>query len=122
MSELCDAVHTAISRGARTTDEIIGECSRAGLSYRPETVALFLRLSHATIERDGAWRSSARSKVDRILAGLQKAFATGQTYIPMHRLSRYFDDGEPITADDIVAACAQTGAYRAKGKLILRVQ
>jgi hypothetical protein len=122
MSKLYDAVHTAIGRGARTTDEIVGECSRMGLPYRPETVELFLRLSHEAVERDGAWSRTGRSKQDRVVAGLQKAFASGQTYMPMDRLSRFLDEGEPVTVDDIVTACATTGAFRVKGNLILRVQ
>jgi|SRR5947209_2443027 len=122
MSKLYDAVHAAMARGAQTTEEIVGECTRGGLRLRPETVELFLRLSHETAERGGAGSRSGRSKQDRVVVGLQKAFASGQTYMPMDRLSRFLDDGEAVTADDIVAACAATGAFRVKGKLILRVQ
>ena len=122
MSNLYDSVTAAIARGARTMDEIVSECSRAGLPYRPQTVKLFLRLSKEAVECEGAWHRTRRSKQDRVVAGLQKAFAAGQTYLPMDRLSRFLDEGEPVTADDIAAACALTGAYRVKGTLILRVK
>jgi len=54
------------------------------------------------------------------LTGLQKAFASGQTYLPVDRLSRFLDDGEPITGDDIAAVCKESGQYRLQGKMILR--
>jgi len=87
---------------------------------RAETIGLFLHLSHETMEREGTWGRKRGSKYERILTGLQKAFASGQTYLPVDRLSRFLDDGEPITGDDIAAACKESGQYRLQGKMILR--
>lgn len=122
MSKLYDAVHAVLSRGLRSTEEIVTECRRAGQTCRPETIELFLHLSRETVERQGAWCRKGGSKRERIAAGLQKAFAGGQTYLPLDRLSRFLDDGEPITGDDIANACRESGHYRLQGKLILRVQ
>jgi hypothetical protein len=122
MSKLYDAVHAVLARGSRSTEEIVSECRRAGHTCRPETIELFLHLLHETVEREGSWGRKGGSKHDRIMTGLQKAFAAGQTYLPMDRLSRFLDEGEPITGDDIAAACKDSGEYRVQGKLILRVQ
>lgn len=120
MSKLYETVHVVLARGPRATEEIMTECRRVGLTCRPETIGLFLHLSHETVERDGAWSGKGGSKHGRILTGLQKAFAAGQTYLPMDRLSRFLDDGEPITIDDIDAACKESGQFRLQGKIILR--
>src|SRR5438128_890657 len=120
MSKLYKKVHAVLGRGPRSMEEIITECRRAGLACRPETIGLFLHLSHETIEGDGTWSRKGGSKCDRILTGLQKAFASGQTYLPMDRLSRFLDEGEPITADDIAAVCKDSDQYRLQGKMILR--
>jgi hypothetical protein len=122
MSRLYETVHAVLARGPRCTEEIITECRRAGQSCRPETITLFLHLSHETVDRDGTWSRKAGSKNDRILTALQKAFASGQAYVPMDRLSRFLDEGEPITGDDIASACKECGQYRVQGTLILRVQ
>jgi hypothetical protein len=122
MSKLYDAVHAVLVRGSRSTEEIVSECRRAGQTWRSETIELFLRLSRETVEGDGAWGRKGGSKHDRILTGLQKAFAAGQTYLPMDRLSRFLDEGEPITGDDVAAACKESGQFLLQGKLILRVQ
>jgi hypothetical protein len=120
MTKLYETVHAILARGPRSREEIITECRRAGQTCGPETIGLFLQLSHETVERDGAWNRKGGSKYDRILTGLQKAFAAGQTYLPMDRLSRFLDEGEAITGDDIAAACKDSGQYRLQGKLILR--
>jgi len=120
MSKLYDTVHAVLSRGPRSTEEIVTDCRRAGLTVRAETIGLFLHLSHETMEREGTWGRKRGSKYERILTGLQKAFASGQTYLPVDRLSRFLDDGEPITGDDIAAACKESGQYRLQGKMILR--
>ena len=122
MSKLYETVRAVLSRGPRSTDEIITDCRRAGQICRPETIGLFLQLSHETVERDGTWSRKGGSKHDRILTGLQKAFAAGQTYLPMDRLSRFLNEGELITGGDIAAACNASGQYRVQDKLILRVQ
>jgi hypothetical protein len=121
MSKLYETVYAILARGPRTKEEIVTECRRAGLACRPETIALFLHLSHEAVERDSAWSRRAGSKQDRILTGLQKAFASGQSYLSIDRLSRFLDEGEPITADDIAAACKDSGIYRLQGKMILRM-
>jgi hypothetical protein len=120
MSKLYETVHAVLARGPRSTEEVITESRRAGQTCRPETIGLFLQLSHETVDRDGTWSRKGGSKHDRILTGLQKAFAAGQTYLPMDRLSRFLDEGEPITGDDIAAACKESGQFRLQGKLILR--
>jgi len=122
MSKLYETVYAVLTRGPRSTEEIITECRRAGQTCRPETIGLFLQLSRETVERDGTWSRKGGSKHDRILTGLQKAFAAGQTYLPMDRLSRFLDEGEPITGNDIATACKESGQFRVQGKLILRVQ
>lgn len=122
MSKLYDAVHAALVGGARTTEEIVNECRRAGHACRPETIELFLHLSQEIVEREGVWGRKRGSKHDRIMTGLQKAFAGGQAYVPMDRLSEFLDDGEPISGDDISAACEAGEPYRVQGKLILRVR
>ena len=120
MSKLYETVCAVLARGPRTKEEIVTECRRAGLACRPETITLFLHLSRQLAETDGAWRRRANSKPDRILTVLQKAFASGQTYISIDRLSQFIDETEPLTADDIAAACKDSGLYRLEGKLILR--
>src|SRR4051794_16982375 len=104
MSRLHDTISAILARGPRATEEVIADCRRAGCDCRPETIHLFLLLSHEAVEREGLWSRNGGSKHDRILLGLQKAFAAGQTYLPIDRLSRFLDEGEPITGDDIVAA------------------
>ena len=121
MSKLYDAVHAALVGGARTTEEIVNECRRAGHTCRPETIELFLHLAQEIVEHEGAWGGKRGSKHDRIMTGLQKAFAGGQAYVPMDRLSEFLDEGEPISGDDISAVCEEGEPYRVQGKLILRV-
>jgi hypothetical protein len=121
MSKLYDAVHAVLARGSRSTEEIVTECRRAGQTCQGETIELFLRLSHEIVAHEGAWGRKGRSKHERIMTVLQKAFSAGQTYLPVDRLSRFLDEGELITGDDIAAACKESGQYRLQGKLILRV-
>ena len=71
-----------------------------------------------------AKRFSARGR-DRgngvdVASAVREAFAARQAYMPMDRLSRFLEEGEPITGEDIVAACNESGQYRVQGKLILR--
>jgi len=120
MSKLYETVQAVLARGPRSTDELLTECRRAGQTCRPETISLFLHLSHETVERDGTWRRKGGSKHDRVLTGLQKAFASGQTYLPMDRLSRFLDEGEPITVEDIDAACRASGQFRRQAGFIHR--
>ena len=122
MSKLYEAVHAVLARGPRSTEEILTDLRRAGQACRPETIGLFLHLSHEMVERDGTWSRKGDSKYDRILSGLQNAFTSGQTYLPMDRLSRFLAEGEAITGDDIVTACRESGQYRLQGKMILRTQ
>lgn len=121
MSKLYEAVHAVLARGPRSTEEIVAECRRAGYACRPETVELFLRLSRETAEREGIWSRKLGSKTERILAGLQQAFAGGQTYLPMDRLNRFLDDEEPVTGDEIAAACQESGRFKVQGNLVLRI-
>lgn len=120
MNNLYETIHAVLARGPRSAEEIITECRRVGQICRPETIGLFLQLSHDTVERDETWSRQGGSKHDRILTGLQKAFAAGQTYLPMDRVSRFLDECEPITGDEIDAACKESGQFRRQGKLILR--
>jgi hypothetical protein len=119
MSKLYDAIHTAILRGARTTDEIVSECRRSGLGCRPETIELFLKLSRETSITNGVWAQIKASKEDRILAALADAFAGGQTYLPVNRLAKLLP-GEAVTIEEIATACRASGLYRLQGSLILR--
>jgi len=122
MSKIFETVHAVLSRGPRPTEEIITECRRSGQTCRPETIGLFLQLSHEMVERNGVWSCKGISKNDRILQGLQKAFAAGQAYLPMDRLWQFLNEGELITSDDIASALINSGQYWVQGKLILRVR
>ena len=51
MSKFYESVMSALSRGPRSTEEIVTECKRAGLSCRPETIALFLELQARDVDR-----------------------------------------------------------------------
>jgi hypothetical protein len=120
MSKLYDMVHAALAKGPRTTDEIIAECRRPGLPCRPETIQLFLQLSREIEQRDGAWTLRESSKRQRALGALQKAFDGGKTYMPIDRLAEFLDEDNPMTQDDITAACEESGQYRVQGRFILR--
>lgn len=120
MSKLYDVVHGALARGPRTTEEIIAECWRPGLPYRPETIQLFLRLSREIEQRDGTWSLQGGSKQQRLLVALQKAFASGGTYVPIDRLGQFVDEQDAVTQEDIAAACTASGLYRLQGRFILR--
>jgi hypothetical protein len=120
MSKLYETVHAVLARGPRSTDEVVTECRRAGQACRLETIGLFLLLSHGVVEREGAWSRKGGSKHERIIVGLQKAFAGGQAYLPADRLSQFLDEGEPITREDIAAACEESGQYRLQGTMIVR--
>ena len=120
MSKLYETVSGVLARGSRSTEEVVTECARAGLQCRPETVSLFLQLSREIAQRDGLWCRTGGSKQERILIGLRKAFGTGQAYLPIDRLSQFFDEEEAISADDIAIACEESGEYRLQGKTILR--
>ena len=120
MSKLYDAVHGVLARGPRSTEEIIAECRRPGLPYRPETIQLFLRLSREIEQRDGVWSRRGGSKQQRLLVALQKAFASGGTYVPIDRLAEFLDAGDPVTQEDIATACNASGLYCLQGRFILR--
>jgi hypothetical protein len=119
MSQLYDAVSAAVSRGARTTDEILAECHRSDLTCRPETIELFLKLSRVLSGQTGPWSSAKGSKEERILAALAAAFSGRQTYLPVNRLANHLE-GEAVTAEEIASACHSSGLYRMQGSMILR--
>jgi hypothetical protein len=121
MSHLYDAAVSALAKGPRTTEQIVTECRASGLRCRPETIELFLRLSHEIVEKEGNWSRRRGSKQDRIVDALARAFASGQAYLPIAQLARVLNEGEVITEDDIRSACEASGGYRLKGQFILRV-
>jgi hypothetical protein len=110
-----------LARGPRTTEEIIAECRRPGLPYRPETIQLFLRLSREIEQRNDTWSLRGGSKQQRLLVALQKVFASGATYVPLDRLAQFVEAQDAVTQEDIVAACDTSGLYRLQGRFILRV-
>jgi hypothetical protein len=120
MSQLYDAVHGALAKGATTTEEIVAECGRSGLQCRPETVRLFLQLSRELVERDGVWSRRQGTKQQKILRAMDRAFETGQAYVNVAGLANYLNGGELVTADDIGEVCEESGTYRLQGRLILR--
>ena len=120
VSQLYDVVHSMLARGPRTTEEIIAESRRPGLPYRPETIQLFLRLAREIAQRDGTWSLRSSSKQQRLLVALQKAFASGGTYVPIDRLAQFVGEQEAVTQEDIAAACDASGLYRLHGRFILR--
>jgi len=120
MSLLYEVIHTSLAKGPKTADEIVAEGRRAGLPYRDETIRLFLRLSQEIHEQEGAWSCRIASKQGRILTALEKAFAAGGAYLPLDRLAQHLDEGEPVTQEDIAAACDESGRYRIQGRFILR--
>jgi hypothetical protein len=113
-------VHNILTRGPRTTEEIIAECRRPGLPYRPETIQLFLRLSREIEQCNGTWSLRGGSKQQRLLAALQKVFASGATYVPLDRLAQFMDEQEAVTQEDIAVASDTSGLYRLQGRFILR--
>jgi hypothetical protein len=120
VSQLYDVVHGILARGPRTTEEIIAECRRPGLPYRPETIQLFLRLSREIEQRNGTWSLRGGSKQQRLLVALQKVFASGATYVPLDRLAQFVDEQDAVTQEDIAVACDTSGLYRLQGRFILR--
>jgi len=114
-------VHDILARGPRTTEEIIAECRRPGLPYRPETIQLFLRLSREIAQRNGTWSLRGSSKQQRLLVALQKVFASSATYVPIDRLAQFVDEQDAVTQEDIAAACNTSGLYRLQGRFILRI-
>jgi hypothetical protein len=120
MSQLYETIRAILARGPRAADEIVAECRRAGLTCRGDTIAVYLRLSHECVERNGIWRLGGKPGVERIASAVQRAFASGQTYVAMDRLSEFFDDAQPVTADDIGAACEELGGFRVQGRIIVR--
>ena len=81
---------------------------------------LFLRLSHEIEEEKGQWTNKGRSKQQRILAALARAFEKGSAYVPVARLGEYLGSNEPLTLEEIAAVCEKSGDYRLQGKFILR--
>jgi hypothetical protein len=120
VTKFYDVVHGALGKGPRTTDEIIAECRRPGVSCRAEMIQLFLRLSREIEYRDGLWYRRSSSKQQLIQEALQKAFASGGTYLPLDRLAEFLDDLEPVTQEDITIVCEESGQYSVQGRFILR--
>jgi hypothetical protein len=120
MSKLYEVVHGILAKGPRTTEELIAECRRPGLPYRPDTVRLFLQLSREIEQRDGLWSHRGKTKQARIVGALQEAFASGATYLPTEKLSEFLDKDENVTPIDIAAVCEESGQYRMQGRFILR--
>ena len=122
MSKLYDTVHAVLAKGSRTTEEVVVECRRPGLSCRPETIELFLELSKEIDLRDGLWASRTRSSHQQIIDALQGAFSGGQTYLPIDRIGKFLDNAvsESLTTEDIIAACEESGQFRVRGKFIVR--
>jgi hypothetical protein len=120
MSKLYEAVETALAKGLRTTEEIVGECRRSGLGVRPETVELFLHLAREFRQTDGGWGRGGGGKADRIVSAIQNAFAAGGAYVPVERLARFLGPGDPVTVEEIDAACRASGQFRRQGKFLLR--
>ena len=120
MSGLNQAVRDALARGERSLEEVVVECRRRGLNCRPETVEAFLRLAKGVEEQNSLWRLRDRSPRQRVLAALDRLFAGAGTYAPVERLAQHLGRDEPVTLEDIAAACAESGRYRLVGKLIVR--
>ncbi|SRR5579872_3324411 len=121
MSQLFKAVHAALAKGPRTTEDVVAECRRSALGVHPQTVELFLRLSRDFCQHEGVWSQRGEGKSDRILGALQQAFATGGAYVPVERLARFLGNGDPVTVEDIDAACRDSGQFRRQGQFVLRV-
>jgi hypothetical protein len=49
------------------------------------------------------------SKHDRMLAGLQRAFAGARAYLPLGRQARLLDERELITGESILTVCKESG-------------
>jgi hypothetical protein len=90
------------------------------LPYRPETIQLFLRLSREVEQRDGSWSLRGGPKQQRLLVALQKAFASGGTYVSIDRLAQFVDEQDGVTQEDLAAICDASGLYRLQGRFILR--
>ena len=120
MSKLYDAVHAVLAKGPRSTEDVVAECRRPGLPYRPETIELFLQLAQEIDQRHGWWVRRGGSSQQRIVDALQQAFAGGQTYLPIERIGKFLDGIESATRDDIVAACEESGLFRVQDNFILR--
>jgi hypothetical protein len=120
MSELYTSVHAALARGAKTTEEIVAECRRPGLNCRPETIVLFLELSKEIEQRDGKWLLKSKSRSTEIEESIERAFASGKTYIPIDQLGQYLNEDQNVSKDDIDRTCEETGKYQIHGKFIVR--
>ncbi len=120
MSELYTSVHAALARGAKTTDEIVAECRRPGLNCRPETIELFLELSKEIEQRDGKWQLKSKSRSAEIEESIDRAFASGKTYVPIDQLGQYLYEDQNVSKDDIDRTCEETGKYQIRGKFIVR--
>lgn len=120
MSELYTAVHGALARGAKTTEEVIADCRRPGISLRPETIELFLELSKEIEQRDGKWQLKSKSRSAEIEESIERAFASGKTYIPIDQLGQYLYEDQNVSKDDIDRTCEETGKYQIRGKFIVR--
>jgi len=120
MRKLYETVHAIFARGSRSTEDVITECRRSGLSLKAETVELFLHLSRELQLRDGLWELRAGSTADEIARSLEKVFSTGQAYVPVDQLSKHLGDNPSVTSDDIDKVCESTGQYEVKGKFIVR--
>ena len=120
MKTLYDTVHAIFSKGPKSTEEIIAECRRAGLSLRAETVELFLHLSNEMVLQEGVWRLKCGSTADEIARSLERVFSSGQTYVAIDQLSKHLDGEMTITRDDIEEVCEDSGLYQVRGKFIVR--
>lgn len=120
MSKLFDAVHGVLAKGPRTTEQVVAECRRPGLPFRPETIELFLVLSKEIEQRDGQWLLPSQHRADAIAESINKAFADGKTYVPVNQIGKYLDDDQAVTDDDIKEVCEERGQYQVRGKFIIR--
>ncbi|TWT64407.1 hypothetical protein [Rubinisphaera italica] len=120
MSKLYDAVHGVLAKGPRTTEQIVAECRRPGLPFRPETIELFLELSKEIEQRDGNWQLPGQHRADAISEAIDKAFADGKTYVPIDQIGKHLDEDQAVTDDDIGEVCEERGKYQIKGKFIVR--
>jgi len=120
MSKLYDAVHAALAKGPRSTDEVVAECRRPGLPFRAETIELFLELSSEIVSDGGVWSLKGRGRSDAIATSIDKAFADGKTYVPIDQLGKYLDDDQTVTKEDIEKLCEDRGTYQIRGNFIIR--
>jgi hypothetical protein len=120
MSRVNAVVKVVLAGGERSLEEILAECRQRGLTCRAETVEVFLRLAREVEERDQRWRLRGRSAGQRIVAALDKVFASAGAYVSVERLAQHLDQDTHVTLEDIAAACEESGRYRLVGKLIVR--